>query len=468
MQGHNRRRTESADLSDHLLSRHGGTHFVSERFDILVVGAGPAGIAAAISASASGKRVGLVDDNPKPGGQIWRSGIPQEAQGQKWLAKLDDAPVVKFQGWRVFDHPEPGTLRAERNQECRDLRYEKLILATGARELFLPFPGWTLPNVMGAGALDAMVRGGLPIAEKRVVVAGTGPLLLAVAAHLSQSGAKVVALCEQAPLRRFIPFAANLLREPSKLAQGRSYLTTTRGTHFYSRCWPIAATGKEKLESVTLQRAGKNWDVRCDYLACGFHLVPNLELAALLGCRIEDGFVVTDDLLRTSAVDVFCAGEPTGIGGVDLALLEGQIAGVAAAGRKAEAERLARHRGRRLRFVKALRDVSALDPKLRKLAAETTLVCRCEDVSYGALREHTCWRDAKLQTRCGMGPCQGRVCGAATEFLFSWGSAAVESTMRPPIFPVMVSSLRIPHSQTHPGDELTPAVTSTSTLKETL
>ena len=146
------------------------------------------------------------------------------------------------------------------------------------------------------------------------MVAGTGPLLLAVAAHLARRGAKVVDLCEQAPLRRFIPFAANLLREPSKLAQGVAYFTSTRGTRFCSSCWPIAATGTEKLESVTLQRKGRNWDERCDYLACGFHLVPNLELAALLGCRIEDGFVATDDLLRTSVVDVFCAGEPTGIG----------------------------------------------------------------------------------------------------------------------------------------------------------
>ncbi len=440
---------------------------MSESFDILVVGAGPAGIAAAISASTSGKRVGLVDDNPKPGGQIWRSGIPQEAQAGEWFAKLDDAPIVRLQGWRVFDHPEPGTLRAECNQECRDLRYEKLILATGARELFLPFPGWTLPNVMGAGALDAMVRGGLPIAEKRVVVAGTGPLLLAVAAHLARRGAKVVDLCEQAPLRRFIPFAANLLREPSKLAQGVAYFTSTRGTHFCSSCWPIAATGTEKLESVTLQRKGRNWDERCDYLACGFHLVPNLELAALLGCRIEDGFVATDDLLRTSVVDVFCAGEPTGIGGVDLALLEGRMAGLMAAGKMAEAKNLATHRSRRLRFVRALKGVTALDPQLKNLATEPTLVCRCEDVSYGALRQHACWRDAKLQTRCGMGPCQGRICGAATEFLFGWDSAAIESNIRPPIFPTLVSSLRIAYSQMHHGDNLTPAVTSTSTQKET-
>jgi len=320
---------------------------------------------------------------------------------------------------------------------------------------------------MGAGALDAMVRGGLPIAEKRVVVAGTGPLLLAVAAHLARRGAKVVALCEQAPLRRFIPFAANLLREPSKLAKGVGYFTSTRGTHFRSSCWPIAATGTEKLESVTLQRAGKTWDVRCDYLACGFHLVPNLEIAALLGCRIADGLVVTDDLQRTSAADVFCVGEPTGIGGVDLALLEGKIAGLTATGRMTEAMNLARHSSRQLRFVRALKDVTALDPQLRKLATEPTLVCRCEDVSYGSLREHACWRDAKLQTRCGMGPCQGRICGAATEFLFGWVSASIESNVRPPIFPANVSSLKIPHRQMHHGDNFPPAVTSTSTLKET-
>jgi len=155
-------------------------------------------------------------------------------------------------------------------------------------------------------------------------------------------------------------------------------------------------------------------------------LVPNLELAALIGCRIEDGFVATDDMLQTSVAGVFCAGEPTSIGGVELALLEGKIAGLAAAVGTAAAEKLVSHRRRRLRFVHALRSATALDPQLRKLATETTLVCRCEDVSYGALRKHVSWRDAKLQTRCGMGPCQGRICGAATEFLFGWDSARRE------------------------------------------
>jgi NADPH-dependent 2,4-dienoyl-CoA reductase/sulfur reductase-like enzyme len=346
----------------------------------------------------------------------------------------------------VIDHPRHGTLRAEHNHDCCDVSFGKLILATGARELFLPFPGWTLPNVMGAGGLDAMVRGGLPIEGKRIVVAGTGPLLLAVAAHLARRGAKIVAVCEQASLRRFVPFAAHLLSEPAKLLQGITYLTATRGTRFYTGCWPIAARGSEKLESVTLQQSGKNWEVRCDYLACGYHLVPNLQLAALLGCRIEDGFVATDELLQTSVADVFCAGEPTGIGGVELALLEGQIAGLAAAGRTGAAEKLIPRRKRALGFVRALRNATALDPHLREVATESTIVCRCEDVSYGSLRKYVSWRDAKLQTRCGMGPCQGRICGAATEFLFGWDSAPGESNVRPPIFPAMVSSLGFPDS----------------------
>ena len=287
---------------------------MNERFDILVVGAGPAGIAAAVSAASAGQRVGLVDDNPAPGGQIWRPGISLPAPGRRWLTALNDSSVTRLQGWRIIDHPKPNTLRAECGYDCHDLQFGQLILATGARERFLPFPGWTLPNVMGAGGLDAMVRGGLPIEGKRVVVAGTGPLLLAVAAHLARRGAKIVALCEQAPLQRFALFLLHLFKEPGKMLQGFDYVWATRGAGFYTGCWPVAANGGESLESVTLKRNENRWNIRCDYLACGFHLVPNLELPALLGCSIEDGFVVVDILQRTSVANVFCAGEPTGIG----------------------------------------------------------------------------------------------------------------------------------------------------------
>src|SRR6185437_1239094 len=203
---------------------NGCPHRMKQHFDILVIGAGPAGIAAAVRAAESGARVGLLDDNPAPGGQIWRKGAALPTAARNWIEKLDASPVVRLHGWHVFAHPASGVLMAEStaaaDREAAELHYDKLILATGARERFLPFPGWTLPNVMGAGGLDAMARSGLPVNGKRVVVAGTGPLLLAVAAHLAEHGAKILAICEQAPMRRLRPFALSLLGQPGKAVQG--------------------------------------------------------------------------------------------------------------------------------------------------------------------------------------------------------------------------------------------------------
>jgi NADPH-dependent 2,4-dienoyl-CoA reductase/sulfur reductase-like enzyme len=410
---------------------------MSGHFDVIVVGGGPAGIAAAISAAESGKSVALLDDNPRSGGQIWRQGATLPRAARHWLGKLASSTVTCFPGARAYNYPRSGVVSAECGDESIDLQYGKLILATGARELFLPFPGWTLPNVFGAGGLDAMVRGGLPIAGKRVVVAGTGPLLLAVAAHLAGHGAKVVAICEQATLHRMASFGARMITHPGKLLQGVSYRWVTRGAETHFGCWVAAANGERKLESVTLRQRDREWKMDCDYLACGFHLVPNTELAQLLGCRTENGFVAVDQLQQTSVTNVFAAGEPTGIGGVELALLEGEMAGLAAAGRIAEAQRLIPQVRKAASFVRALREACALDPRLRKLAEDTTIVCRCEDVTYGALRERSSWRDAKLHTRCGMGPCQGRICGAAAEFLFGWRADSI----RPPVFPALISSL---------------------------
>lgn len=186
-----------------------------------------------------------------------------------------------------------------------------------------------------------------------------------------------------------------------------------------------------------LRRGAKTWSVDCDYLACGFHLVPNTELAALLGCGVEQGRVRVDDLQQTTVPDVHCAGEPTGIGGLELSLVEGQIAGHAAAGAPDAARGLfAKRKGLR-RFAAGMDRAFALRPQLRSLPQADTLVCRCEDVPLGRLREHSSWRAAKLLTRCGMGPCQGRVCAPAVEFLLGWN---VES-VRPPVFPVRVESL---------------------------
>ena len=162
------------------------------RFDVAVVGAGPAGIAAALAAADSGSTVGLIDDNPAAGGQIWRAAqnVQRHSVSSVWFDRLNKSAVQLVRGARVF-HAAKGELAAESDDSAIQISYGKLILATGARELYLPFPGWTLPNVMGAGGLQALAKSGLGIAGKRIVVAGTGPLLLAVAAYARKCGAKV-------------------------------------------------------------------------------------------------------------------------------------------------------------------------------------------------------------------------------------------------------------------------------------
>jgi len=410
---------------------------LQQRFDILVVGGGPAGIAAAVRAAECGAKVGIVDDNPNLGGQIWRGASESIGEAASWRGKLQATNVTILCGTRVFHQPRAGVLFAEHEDGLQVLGYENLILATGARERFLPFPGWTLPNVMGAGGLQAMVKSGLPIDGKRVIIAGTGPLLLAVAAYLRQKDAEIAVICEQASIRNLARFSIALLRHPQKIRQALRLRKDIRGVPFATSSWPISADGRNALESVTISRNGKHETIACEYLACGFHLVPNIELPQLLGCQIHGGYVQVDELQETSVKGIYCAGEPTGIGGVESSLVQGEIAGFSAASRPEEARKLfgARERGRDM--CSLLDRTFRLRGELRNVLSSETLVCRCEDVSYSRLQKHSSWRAAKLQTRCGMGPCQGRICGPATEFLFDWSP---DST-RPPIFPARVDNL---------------------------
>jgi len=199
----------------------------------------------------------------------------------------------------------------------------------------------------------------------------------------------------------------------------------------------VSAEGARGLEAVVLRSGNETWREPCDYLACGFGLVPNLELALLMGCDVRDGFVAVDQFQQTSVAGVYCAGEPTGIGGVDAALVEGQIAGCAAAGEIHRARALFTARRRAVRFRTALDRAFAPRDELKTLPTPETVVCRCEDVPLGLVRTESSWRSAKLHTRCGMGPCQGRVCGPALEFLLGWRPDSV----RPPIFPARLDHL---------------------------
>jgi NADPH-dependent 2,4-dienoyl-CoA reductase/sulfur reductase-like enzyme len=408
-------------------------------FEVLVIGAGPAGIAAACAAAESGARVGIVDDNPVAGGQIWRGGAEHSpsAQASEWHARLARANVSFIYGAKVVAREAADVLVAETWDRTLKLKFAKLVLATGARERFLPFPGWTLPGVMGAGGLQALVKFGLSVSDKRVVIAGSGPLLLAVAEYLRRAGANIILIAEQASAANVRGFAARLLLHPAKLWQAIRLRRALGGVPYHFGMWPVSAGGAEKLEWVELVRDGAKTRVACDYLACGFNLVPNVELAELLDCEITGGFVRVNEMQETTQQGIFCAGEPVGIGGLEAALIEGQIAGYAAAMNAAKAQMLFSKRAAARKFAALLAQTFALRDELRTLAAPETLVCRCEDVSHTRLAKYSDWRSAKLQTRCGMGACQGRVCAAAAEFIFGWRAESV----RPPIFPARVESL---------------------------
>ena len=410
------------------------------RWPVVILGAGPAGLAAAEAASRDGQAVLLVDENPAPGGQIWRGGPVQWRDGRAdrlWQALGARSHVKLLFGARVVACGAPGTLLLDSGAGPRTLAWERLILCSGARELLLPFPGWTLPGVTGAGGMQALVKGGMPVAGKRVLVAGSGPLLLAVAATLQRSGAQVVAIAEHRSGTELARFGARLaLRHPARLAQALGLFASLRRVPYLRGATVRAASGDERLQSVVLNHGAQVSEIACDYLACGFGLVPALEIAALFGCALAQGRVSVDREQRTSVDGIWAAGESTGIGGVDKALAEGRIAGLAVLGKTAcAAERRALASAQA--FARLLAHSFAPPPALRALCTPSTIVCRCEDVRAAELAPHTGWRAAKLQTRAGMGACQGRVCGAACAFLYGWEGAGT----RPPVLPVSAATL---------------------------
>lgn len=413
-----------------------------EACDVAVVGAGPAGLAAAASAASHGARVILLDAQPQPGGQVWRHdtrhGAPRAARAASaalagrvsWRAQHQ---IVAADGRRLLAESPTGTL---------EIDAVHLILATGARELLLPFPGWTLPGVSGAGGLQALAKQGWPLAGKRVLVAGSGPLLLAAAATLRRHGAHVLGILEQARGAQLAAFAAQLWRWPARAWQAAQLRARLAGMPYRCGSFVTHALGEDRLRAVTWRDAHGTHRLACEYLALGYGLLPNVELAALLGCALDHSgthpSVRVDELLRTSQPGVLAAGEALGIGGLAAARLEGAIAGHVAAGALPQARALHARRARARAFAALLARHFALDPRLRELADGDTIVCRCEDVPLAALDDCPDARSARLATRCGMGACQGRICGAA---LAELGRFPRGGLGRPPLFPARLATL---------------------------
>lgn len=413
--------------------------------DVVIVGAGPAGIAAAVRCSENNCRVTLIDDNLSAGGQVWRgtSGVVKDAAASKWFGALR-AQNISFRNGRVVAADSATRqLIVESPEGAATVTWHKLILATGARELFLPFPGWTLPGVVGVGGLQALAKSGVPLANKRIVVGGSGPLLLAAADYLSSRGANILTIVEQASRRDLMRFGAALIHQPAKLLQALRLRVSLHGVAYRAGCWITHAEGSDNLQSVSVTDGRRTWMEQCDYAAVAYGLWPNTELASLLGCRLLGNAVAVDGGCCTSVTDVLCAGEATGIGGLGLSLVEGEIAGFTAAGEISAAKRLRPRHEAEKRFARKLSRAFVLRPELKTLSDSGTIVCRCEDVPIHRLQASSSWREAKLHTRCGMGPCQGRICGPALNFLFGWEASSV----RPPIFPARIHTLLAPQTR---------------------
>jgi len=431
----------------------------SMRAGLVVVGAGPAGLAAALAAARAGVDTVLLDAAPAAGGQVWRArrGVAAEPAARA-LARLAHGGVRVLAGTSVV-MPLPGrTLLIEGPGGARRLRWARLVLATGARERLLPFPGWTLPGVFGAGGLQALVKGGWPIAGRHVLVAGTGPLLLAAAATLRREGAHLEGLADEAALGAQARFGVTLMRHPAKAAQALGLAAELAGAPWLPGWHVVAAEGRGRVEQVLLARGGQTRTIACDALAAGWGLVPQAELGQALGCATAPRHGVealaVDAGQKTGVPGVYAAGECTGIAGARAAALQGEIAGRHAAAELVSAPPPARALSRALAREHAFADAVArtfpMPGGWRERLRDDTPVCRCEDVPWSALRDQPDLRAAKLATRCGMGHCQGRLCHDTLAAVMSWPRLPI----RPPLTPAPLSCL-LAADDPHPSTEET-------------
>ncbi|MFI7636269.1 FAD-dependent oxidoreductase [Nonomuraea sp. NPDC049400] len=415
-------------------------------YDLVVIGGGPAGVAGALTAAQAGLRVALVDSATRLGGQYFRhSADPEPAPGlARFLRQaraLDSRAdvLLRHQVWSLVREPDGGLVVHCTTPERKAVPLEarRVLIATGAHDRPLPFPGWDLPGVLTAGGAQALLKGNGVVAGRRIVVAGTGPFLLPVASGLAGAGARVLGVLEA---NGGLGLARHPLLALGKAGEAGGYaLDLARHLVPYrTRQAVVAAHGEREVEAVTVARLDKDWNVlatrvvECDTVAVGYGFVPQIELAAQLGCETRqdvDGSPVlaVDAGQRTSVAGVWAAGEPTGVGGWRLSEVEGRIAGLAIAADSGASQTavpgvLLRRRERWRSFGEALQHAYPVRTGWQGWLRDDTLVCRCEEVPLARVREAqdlgaTDARSIKLLARPGMGWCQGRICGYAVSCL---------------------------------------------------
>jgi NADPH-dependent 2,4-dienoyl-CoA reductase/sulfur reductase-like enzyme len=471
---------------------------------VIVLGAGPAGLAAAVAAREVGARVVLLDSADDMGGQYWRhapatrsslgksplqhdwstfEGLRERLVGDSLCEIVTSAHVWAIEGTKIFvmvGEPD-GT-----NRDARVYNAAAVVMATGAYDRTLPVPGWDLPGVFTAGAAQAMAKGDGIAVGRRVAVSGAGPFLLPVAVSLVQVGSTVAGVYEASHITKMLrswtarPWElVGAIGKVSELVGYASNHVRNRIPYVTGRA-VTAIHGVDRVESVTVSAIDRSWApivgtekiVEVDAVCLSHGFTPRLELPIAAGCLLnERRFIEVDENQRTSVAGVFAAGEITGIGGVDLALSEGTIAGHVAAGGKLSDQELRRYRGRRRTFSQfgaRIEDAHGIGANWSHWLTDETTICRCERVNFGRLcsvadvSQSSGLRSLKLLTRVGLGLCQGRVCGRTVEELLAKrvpGGQLVDgviSDRRPIAVPIRLGELAGPFTDFTDRDLIKP------------
>ncbi|MEV0603140.1 FAD-dependent oxidoreductase [Streptomyces sp. NPDC050315] len=431
---------------------------------VVVIGAGPAGLAAAASALAAGAAVTLLDAAERPGGQYHRM-LPEEYGAERagrlhhgWAAferlrrRVLGHPrctwLAETAVW-ALERPDPGTPGPPlvhtltgpadgTGRPRRTLAPDALVLAPGAHDRVLPFPGWELPGVYAAGAAQALAKGERLVIGDDVLLAGSGPFLLPVAAALLEAGAGVRAVLEANPAatvaRGWARRPWELAEQPGKAAELAEYtaLLARHRVPYRTGRTVIEARGKGRVEEAVTARLRPDWSVipgsevtvAVDALCVSHGFSPQLELPMAAGCALlrspAGEFVAVDGDQLTSCPGVYAAGEITGIAGAPAARTEGALAGWLAGGGDPAApalRRVRRNRDRGRAFAARLAAAHPVGSAWPGWLRRETVICRCEETDYGTLcgaateAAGAAPRVTKLATRAGLGPCQARICG---------------------------------------------------------
>jgi NADPH-dependent 2,4-dienoyl-CoA reductase/sulfur reductase-like enzyme len=449
---------------------------VRESYVLLVAGGGPAGLAAAADAAAAGLTVALVDERVTPGGQIYkrmgpgfevrdpRALGPDYMRGQELIEAAVASGADVLTRTAVVDVREGEVVVAPDGESARTIRARRLLLAAGAYDRPVAFPGWTLPGVVTAGGAQTLVKTQRVLPGERILFAGSGPLALAFPAQLRGYGANVELVLEAGPPPRAADVArmlaaargnVGLLRDALRY---RAALLRARVPLRYRRI-VVRADGDTRVEAVTHAAVDRAWRVlpgseetiAVDTLCLGYGFVPSVELARLAGCAMDydedrgGPIVRVDGWMRTSVAGVLAAGDGTGVEGAAVAVEEGRLAALSAAldlgalsaPAADDAARPVRARLARARaFRRALARMHGVGPGVYELADAETVVCRCEEVSRASLDvaiAGTADADVvKALTRAGMGLCQGRNCQRQIAALIAARLGGAIADVRPP------------------------------------